>query len=274
MIIKTLVENTSISDKFNNEHGLSLYIETKKHKILFDLGKSNLFLENAEKMDVDVEDIDIIIISHGHYDHGRGLKTFIDMNNKAKIYINKNAFNPYFSIKENKDSRYIGLDKTLEANHRIIFTDEYMKIDEGLEVFSKVQGKELLSKANKALFAQEENQLIQDDFSHEQNLIITEGNKTILFGGCAHNGIVNIVKEFISLKKEAPSYVLSGFHLFNPSADISEDYHLVDKIGSFLLETNSIYYTGHCTGLTAYHQLKEKMNDKINYLATGSIFKL
>jgi len=49
MIIKTLVENTSISQDFNNEHGLSLYIETKNHKILFDVGASELFLKMLKK---------------------------------------------------------------------------------------------------------------------------------------------------------------------------------------------------------------------------------
>jgi 7,8-dihydropterin-6-yl-methyl-4-(beta-D-ribofuranosyl)aminobenzene 5'-phosphate synthase len=52
MIIKTLVENTSISEQFRTEDGLSLYIETPKHKLLFDLGQNDLFLENARKMNV------------------------------------------------------------------------------------------------------------------------------------------------------------------------------------------------------------------------------
>lgn len=50
MLIKTLVENTAISKDFGSEHGLSLYIETKKHKILFDVGASELFLQNAKSL--------------------------------------------------------------------------------------------------------------------------------------------------------------------------------------------------------------------------------
>ena len=77
MLIKTLVENTAISKDFGSEHGLSLYIETKKHKILFDVGASELFLKNAKKLDVSIADVDFLVISHGHYDHGGGLKSFI-----------------------------------------------------------------------------------------------------------------------------------------------------------------------------------------------------
>lgn len=67
MIIKTLVENTSISEEFTSDHGLCLYIETKKHKLMFDLGASALFVKNAKKMDVDLAAVDVVILSHGHY---------------------------------------------------------------------------------------------------------------------------------------------------------------------------------------------------------------
>jgi mRNA degradation ribonuclease J1/J2 len=72
MIIKTLVENTALSKNFGSEHGLSLYIEANSHKILFDVGASELFLENAKKLNVDISEVDYLIISHGHYDHGGG----------------------------------------------------------------------------------------------------------------------------------------------------------------------------------------------------------
>ena len=85
MIIKTLSENTSISKDIASEHGLSLYIKTKKHKILFDVGASELFLNNAKKLDVNISDVDFLVISHGHFDHGGGLKVFLRENTNADI---------------------------------------------------------------------------------------------------------------------------------------------------------------------------------------------
>ena len=61
MLIKTLAENIAISEDFGCEHGLSLYIETKEHKILFDVGASELFLRNAEKLNVNIADVDFLI---------------------------------------------------------------------------------------------------------------------------------------------------------------------------------------------------------------------
>ena len=93
MIIKTLVENTSISKDFGNEHGLSLYIETNALKILFDVGASELFLKNAEKLGVNITDVDFLVISHGHYDHGGGLKTFFKERKLDPII--KSTHNPH-----------------------------------------------------------------------------------------------------------------------------------------------------------------------------------
>lgn len=84
MKIISLVENTSSSSEYRSEHGLCLYIETPKHKILFDLGQDKLFAENAAKMNIDISDIDTVIISHGHRDHGGGLNKFLELNTKAK----------------------------------------------------------------------------------------------------------------------------------------------------------------------------------------------
>ena len=77
MIIKTLLENTSASEALGSEHGLSLFVETKQHKLLFDTGASALFAENAIKMQVDLSKVDLAVISHGHYDHTWGLQPLV-----------------------------------------------------------------------------------------------------------------------------------------------------------------------------------------------------
>lgn len=77
MIVKVLIENNSPFKKLKGEHGLSLYVETDKTRFLFDMGQSDFFAQNAQKMDVDLSKINFAIVSHGHYDHGGGLRTFL-----------------------------------------------------------------------------------------------------------------------------------------------------------------------------------------------------
>ena len=83
MKITTLVENTSGGD-CKAVHGLSFYVETKQHRLLFDLGPDKTVFENAKKLGVDLGAVDTVVISHGHYDHGGALRQFLELNKTAK----------------------------------------------------------------------------------------------------------------------------------------------------------------------------------------------
>lgn len=274
MIVKALVENTSISEDLKSEHGLSLYIEAGGRKVLFDMGKSSLFMKNAEKMGVRLQDVDVAVISHGHYDHGGGLANFLQVNKKAPVYIHETAFETHMAYREKRKTADIGLDPELLGNPRIILTGDGMKIDSELELFSKIDGERLKSESNKALLMKRGAEYVPDSFRHEQNLIVTEGGKHLLLTGCSHRGIVNIVDQFIKIKGRVPDFVIGGFHLSNPSAKTSEKPELIEKIGHNLSLTGAVFYTCHCTGMDAYRQLKPIMNSNLRYLATGDVVEL
>ncbi|NLL51396.1 MAG: MBL fold metallo-hydrolase [Peptococcaceae bacterium] len=276
MIVKTLAENTAVSGEFQAEHGLSLYIETRKHKILFDMGASPLFVENAKKLNVDLTEVDLAIISHGHYDHGGGLKAFLNINTKAKIYVHRQAFAKHYAF-ENGKKKDIGLEATILPNNRFIFVGDQMNIDEQLCLFSNVTDSGQGLSANKQLFKAVGTDFIADDFAHEQNLLIKEDNKLLLVAGCAHKGIVNIVDhvnmnltKHINGEQASLTHVIGGFHLYSISTRLAEDPLLVNRIGLRLQETKAQYYTCHCTGIESYNVLRRVMGNQIQYLATGS----
>jgi len=273
MEIRVLAEDTSCGSGFQSEHGLSLYIESRGIKILFDMGASDLFLENAKKMNIKIEDVDLAVISHGHYDHGGGLKSFLEENEKAKVYINSKAFGNHYS-KVAERYKYIGLDKELMKNSRIIHTSDIFPISYNLILFSNVTGDELLSSCNSSLYIENAGSIEPDEFEHEQSLLIKENDKLVLIAGCAHRGIVNIIKSSIPLKCRQPDYVIGGLHLYNHSKGTSEDEWTVNKIGDFLKESGSVCYTGHCTGAESFYNLKKVMGGQIQYLSTGSVVKI
>ncbi|NLL67687.1 MAG: MBL fold metallo-hydrolase [Clostridiaceae bacterium] len=268
MIIKVLAENTSICEKFGCEHGLSLYIETQGKKILFDVGASDLFYENAKKLNVNIADVDFLIISHGHYDHGGGLEKFLEENKTAEVFIHKLAFEKHYVLHQEGSTALIELDEKLKLNKQIILTSDRFFIGKGIQVFSNIEKRDSLPVSNRGLLAEQNGQMVDDSFAHEQNLIIEKEGKTILFTGCAHNGIKNIIEHFYKLKGRMPDFVIGGFHL-SRSSGISEPDENIDGLGRYLLNTGAKYYTCHCTGVGPYNRLKAIMGDYIEYLSAG-----
>lgn len=269
MKLKTLVENTSVSLEYKAKHGICFYIETDTHKILFDLGQNNLFLENAKKMGVDISRIDTVIISHGHIDHGGALSLFLNMNKNAKVYIRENAFDRHFT-KVLGFNINVGIDHSLKDHPQVFLTPKRTLIDEELLLFSDVPEKELYSKSNNSLYAETAGIKHLDNFSHEQSLIISDGQNKILIAGCAHAGIVNIKSRAEKIIDGKLDYVISGFHLYNPVSKKAEANELVRGISNRLDDNNTRYFTCHCTGKKAYSILKETLSDKIAYLSAGT----
>ena len=183
-----LVENQSVGE-CKAAHGLSLYIETPGHRLLFDLGPDHTLFENAGKMDIDLEKVDTVIISHGHYDHGGALEEFLHMNSKARIYIQKTAFAPYYSTALGKP-RSIGLNPKLADDPRITLLEGDFQIDKELELFTVTGEEKCHSQANDVLLDEKG----IDTFVHEQNLLI-HGRPPVLIMGCGHKGVVNIMEK-------------------------------------------------------------------------------
>lgn len=275
MKVVTLFENRTISEEYKCNHGLSLYIETAKHKVLFDTGTDDSFIYNANKLGVNLDEVDIAIISHGHYDHGGGLEAFLKLNSKAKIYIGKGAFDRHMAKALGVIKHDIGLNKELSSNNRLIFVDELMTIDDELILFGNIQGDKLKPKGNHSLLKQYSNGSIgKDDFEHEINLLINDKNKHSLFCGCAHKGIINIIDKGKAIINSDLNAVVGGFHLMGMEVEDLKDRDFFDELSSILSSNNTgKYYTCHCTGEEAYAYLAQKMSN-LNELKTGMVIEI
>ncbi len=269
MKITALVENTSCKEGIKAEHGLSLFIETQEKTILFDAGGSSLFAKNAEKLHLDLNKVDMAILSHGHYDHSGGMDTFLSRNSKAPIYLRKAAFGPYYSQREGGEYGFIGIDKSLITNNRLIFTGKETPLGEGFSLFSNVKGERFFPSGNKSLLKKTESGYEQDDFAHEQNLAIEEDGISLLVSGCSHRGIVNIVDHYKLLFGHYPTHVIGGFHLYNHRTGKPESKETLHQIADALLVSGAIYYTCHCTGEENFQVLQSYMGEKVEYFSGG-----
>ncbi len=263
MKISVLVENTSSEQEILSEHGLSLYIETGEQNILFDTGQSDAFAENADRMGIDLSKADMAILSHGHYDHGGGLKRFLEINQTAPVYVSRHAFMPHY----NGTEKYIGLDHELKTNPRIRFVDDVLELTPKLSLHSCNGEACCVPMDSAGLSMVAEGQLQPEDFRHEQYLLIRENNRKILISGCSHKGILNIMKWF------EPDVLVGGFHFMKLDPE-GEDREVLQQAGEMLLQYPARYYTGHCTGTEQYCFLKEMMGERLEYLAGGRVITL
>lgn len=279
MKIKILMENTKGKKECFIEHGFSIYIETDKHKILVDFGASEKILYNAEKLEVDLKEVDLGVLSHGHYDHAGGILKFYEINKNAVILMNYLVGEEYCHVYYDESGkiisdRYIGIDKRIMDLPTVKFIKNDCKIDEEIFIFSNVTGRKLWPKNNSELKFKKNNIFYQDEFQHEQYLVISENDKDILVSGCAHNGILNIIEKYKEIFKKEPDYVISGFHMQKKSDYEEEDIKIIENTAKELIKYKTKYYTGHCTGEIPFKVMKNIMGNQLEYIHSGDTFEL
>lgn len=272
MRIINLVENELGETGCEAAHGLSFYVETKNHKLLFDTSPSEVVLRNAQKLGVDLTAVDTVILSHGHYDHSGGIIAFVELNPNAKIYMQHNAGGDYYAYDgEDKGFRYIGIEKKILSSPQVQLLEGDTKIDDELQLFTVDKRAFPLPSTNKRLRELRGVEYEQDEFKHEQNLLLTADGKKILFCGCAHNGILNVMETLERKfgKELLPDLVIGGFHLMKRTEFSETDTAEVTEIANRLKSYKAHFATCHCTGLPVFNQMKEIMGEQLRYVYSG-----
>ena len=290
MKITVLVENSP--GPFANlepEFGLSLFIETNGTKILMDTGASGHFAANADAMGIDLSAVDWLVLSHGHYDHGGGLEAFFQRNRRAKAILKRGADNLFYGSmmpalpdilhRTGLLTRYIGLDAGAlgRFSDRIRWIDEPIDLGAGARVLPAIPRTHPLARGNRYLLVRREGHFAPDDFSHELLLVAEQDKEAVVFSGCAHSGILNMLEAArLDNPKRPIRSAVGGFHLNLPrsermSAPESEIRALAGELGR---QVTGPIYTGHCTGAEAFKVMETELGPRLHALQTGMRFEV
>ena len=254
-----LSDNRSHDDSLETEHGLSILLETDKHRILLDTGASDMFIRNAERLGIDLSTVDYVFISHGHSDHAGGLQHLMKINEKAKVLVSPDAMSGKFFSKRGNLHGIIA-EWPRKDDDRLVMIDQACAIAENIHVIAHIPQSHPMPKGNQNLYVQNTaGDYIHDDFRHELALNV-DG---LLFTGCAHSGLENILAACPYPVKT----VVGGFHLLDDQETEEELAALAQRLKAKYPETR--FYTSHCTGDKVFAILKTVMGDLLHAFSCG-----
>ena len=264
--IVILAENSIEKRGLIAEHGLSFYIEYGDEKYLFDTGQGLVLSHNAKKLDIDLNEISSVILSHGHDDHTGGLAEILELNPEIEVIAHKDAFIPKFK-KSNGKLEFRGSKTKLKdiKNFKDIQNKEV--VEDGIYLTGEVsaKGKEYI---NEKYIKEVEEEKKVDNFNDDISLYIKTKKGLVILLGCSHKGVINIV-EHVRKKtgKKKIRAILGGMHLKHSSdKKVEEIINYFEKLNLDLLVPI------HCTGRRAAMMMKDKFKNKVKIASTGDSF--
>ena len=223
-----IVDNYPYKEGLDTEHGFSCFVRGTEKTILFDTGPSDRsLLHNMKKLEITPEEVELVVLSHEHFDHTRGLQGFLEKNHDVTVYLLE-SFQKAFK------------EQVTASGAKVVEVRDSLEICNG--VSSMVLG-------------------------DEQALLIHSDSGGVLITGCAHPGIVNMIRKAKDVTKGGILAAMGGFHLQGNFGEVSTS-EIETTIANF--KELGVRYVGptHCSGNEARRLFKE--NYKENYLDLGT----
>ncbi len=270
--IITLVENTATKAKQRAEHGLSMVIERDGEQVLFDTGQTDAILHNAKLLGVELSRINRVILSHGHYDHGGGLKYIANLT-KPTVYAHPEIFRKRYSkLSDDGNLRYIGIEgRSFYEGLGVEFSlsEEPQEVIGGVYTTGFENMTTDFEEVDRNFVYEKDGELVKDDVLDDMSVVIETKKGLFILFGCAHRGIINIMRD---VEKKFGRRVIGfagGTHL--GPASIVQREKTIEALKGMDLE---IMAPSHCTGLLMTSRLFCEFGSRVIFNNVGSVIEI
>jgi len=268
--ITVLVEDTVNARGLQAEHGLAFHVQTGRHQLLFDTGQSDLLIHNARKLNVGLENVEAIILSHGHYDHTGGLAAVREIAPRARCYVHPDALQPKFAGNPDGTSRAAGMSQASlqairESAQPALWTSKPTEVLDGIFVTGAIPRTNDFEDTGGHFFL-DEACTRPDPLADDQSLFFDTRNGLVVLLGCGHAGVVNTIDCICQVTGNRRIYaVIGGLHLLTASPERIEK-----TVDAFRRWNVRQIASAHCTGMPAMARLWTAFPDRCFSCAVGA----
>jgi 7,8-dihydropterin-6-yl-methyl-4-(beta-D-ribofuranosyl)aminobenzene 5'-phosphate synthase len=271
--ITIVVDNRIARPELRVEHGLALWIESEDKRILFDSGQGGALGKNARVLGVDLGKTDIVVLSHGHYDHGGGIAQVIKRAQKAELYCHPGVVLPHYSIRDGIAAPVHMPQASLAAIDgmpplQIHWLQQPFMLSAHVGLSGPIPRETSYEDTGGPFYLDLQGKrpdLLSDDLA----LWIRTGNGLVVCVGCSHAGLVNTLNHIRRLNNsDKIRAVIGGFHLRHASSD-----RLAKTVAALRQLEPDLVVPCHCTGEPAVSELRSALGKRVLSGAAGMTFQ-
>jgi len=271
--VSILVDNKG-REGLVEEHGFAVWLELDGYNVLFDTGKGQALLPNAQAMGFDLGRLDALILSHGHFDHCGAIAQLLELNPDIPVFAHSGLLSPHFSIKQGENPRNIAVPADQREallrlpQGQLQYVDTPREVLPGFFVSGAIERWHPLEDTGGPFFldeCRETPDLITDDMS----VWFETAKGLVIVTGCCHAGLINTANQ---IRRDSGVMrlhaILGGLHLVNASCNRLETSRMaLDEWQPDMV------VPCHCTGDDAFSYLQYELGSMIRPGSAGMSFE-
>ena len=274
-VITILCDNNINIPGLIGEHGFSLLFQRNGAKYLFDTGPGMSLPLNLKALNMNLDGLNKIFISHGHYDHTGGLKWAVQQTGKTEVVAHRDVFTKHTALDVsdvNAKPYYIGCPYTQDELERLgahfHFLDHTREVSPGVRFVTGIDVDSAKRPADDRLVLPHGEKFVPDPIKDDSSILIDTDSGPVLVLGCAHAGVLNIL-DHVRLKMgvEKLHAILGGTHLMFFSPEYL--HRIIDKFEESAIDLIAV---SHCTGMIPAIELAKHFDDRFRVASAGSVF--